>query len=87
LQRNPTFKRFFLRQQWPSPFSALYIYALVKQLKTALVETSQTHLKVHNVWKNPELLAWDSVVSIKKHPWLGHKIETVSSASGCRQAC
>ena len=59
-------------------FLVIFIYAMIKQLKTPLIETTDTKIKVHNVWKKPDQVTWDLIIGIKKYPLLGYKLETIS---------
>jgi hypothetical protein len=58
-------------------FLMLFIYTFLKQLKTPLVETTATEIKIHNVWRNPESVAWNMIVGLNKHPLLGYKLQTI----------
>lgn len=55
----------------------IFIYSLVKQVKTPLVITDDDGILIQNVWRAPEKAAWALVVRIKKYPILGYKLETL----------
>lgn len=58
-------------------FTAIFIYSVVKQVKTPLVITDEDGILVQNVWRTPEKAAWDLIASVKKYPLLGYKLETL----------
>ena len=58
-------------------FTAIYIYSFVKQVKTPLIVTDREGILIHNVWLSSEKVTWDLIMSVKKYPVFGYKLETV----------
>ena len=55
----------------------LFGYAIYKQSRTPIVETSACGIKINNVWRSPEQASWDDVVGLKKQALFGYKLNTL----------